>query len=271
MSRPLSSLIASSSALSARSIGPEPRLPGDLELGVGRRRPRLEVPVFGQLLERDPERSDVLDQGVLGGHSRGDADRPVPREGVDRDLGEPGHLVERLVERQVADVEIEGGIGHLGAELLAQIGDGVAGLLLELLDRLAEPDPLGLDRHLACPGLRFLSLLLERCADFLEPLLPLLAGDAGRIGKEGQDLAAQLDQSGLGVVPGLRLGVVEPLQELEHPIAKCRVSRLGLGREGLPGRLQQEPQGRNHDNPEGPAHQLSFSHGSVSQRKRQMS
>ena len=166
--------------LEAQHHGAEPGLPGDLKLSVGSSGAGLEVANFRELLERHAERSHVTDQGFLGGRASRDSDRAITGERVDRDLGEPGDPIERLVKRQVADVEIERRIGHLGAELLSQVGDGVAGLLLKLADGVAEPHPLGLDCHLACPGLRFLFGVFQRGTDTLEPLLPLLAGDSGR-------------------------------------------------------------------------------------------
>ena len=146
------------------------------------------------------------------------------------------------MKRQVAEVEIEGRIGHLGAELLSQVGDGVAGLLLKLANGIAEPHPLGLDRHLARPGVRFLRGFLERGAHPIEPFLPLLAGDTRRVGKQRQDPGAQLDQPGLGLVAGLGLGIIEPLDELQDPVAKRRVGGLGLSQRRHPGGAGQQSQ-----------------------------
>ncbi len=105
------------------------------------------------LLELDAKRPGVLNQCGLAlgrrlGRAVGDLRRammpiePSPVENVAATSGQPGDLVEGLEERLVAQVEVEGGVGHLGAELLAQVGDRVAGLLLKLLERLAEPDSL---------------------------------------------------------------------------------------------------------------------------------
>ena len=126
------------------------------------------------------------------GHRAGhDADRAVAGVEVDRHLGQPRDLVERLEERLVADLQVERGVGHLGAELLAQVGDRVARLLLELLERLAQPDSLALDRDLARAGVDLVLGLAQGRAELLEPLLALggsarWPGRAGAAGSSGR-------------------------------------------------------------------------------------
>ena len=67
---------------------------------------------------------------------------PSPVANVVVHLGEPRDLIERFEEGLAVDVEIDCGVGDLGPELLAHVGDGVSRLLLKLLERFAQPDAL---------------------------------------------------------------------------------------------------------------------------------
>ena len=77
---------------------------------------------------------------------------PSPVAKVDRNLGQPGDLIQGLEKRLVPQVEVQSRVGHLGTELLAQVGDRVARLFLKLLQRFAQPDSLAGDRDLARAG-----------------------------------------------------------------------------------------------------------------------
>src|SRR5205823_127948 len=119
------------------------------------------------------------------------ADRAVAGEEVERHPGPGRDLVERLEERRVGDVQVERRVGHLLAELLARVGDRVAGLRLELADRLAEADPLAADRDLRGAEVGYRLGLPDRGADALQPLLAL--GPGRHLGQEWQDARAQRD------------------------------------------------------------------------------
>ena len=139
--------------------------------------------------------------------------------------------IQRLEKRLVPHVEVQRGVGHLGAELLAHVGDRVARLLLKLLERFAQPDSLAVDRDLARAGVELGLLFGQGRANPLEPLLALGARDGRRVGQERQDLGPELDQARRRGVASLDLVGVEPLDELEHAILEGGVRRgLRVGR-----------------------------------------
>ena len=177
--------------------------------------------------------------GSLGGVPEVMPIEPSPLKALTETSARLADLIERLVERLTLEVKIERGVGHLGAKLFAQVRDGVAGLPLDLLKRVGEPDPLGLDGDRAGPGLGFLlgfaQLARMRSRRSLRSLLETDAPS----GKSGRILRAQLDQPPLGLVTRFRLGIIEPFDELQHPIAQSRVNGLLLGRD-RPGEQDQE-------------------------------
>ena len=84
------------------------------------------------------------------------------------------------------DVEVERGVGRLGPLLLAEVGDEVARLLLELLDASESRMPWPLRVTFEAPRLVCSACVAERLADALEPLLALGAaafgsGSSGRM------------------------------------------------------------------------------------------
>lgn len=150
----------------------QPWLPRRLESYVGDVGAGLEVASQAELLKLDPKRAVVLDERLhlLRRHvrrcrhrgTRHDADRSVAGPERDRDLGQPRNLIEGLEKRLVAQVELECGVGDLTAILLTQVRDRVAGLLLKLLQCLAEPDSLAGDRDLARANVDLVLFLGQR-------------------------------------------------------------------------------------------------------------
>ena len=214
---------------------PEPGLPHHVEGRRGGAGRRAEVLDDRQLLELDAERTGVDHQRLAGRWSVGSR-RPHAAghdpEGPVASVRAVGHTslfgddVQGLEERLVLDVELERRVGRLGAVGLAKVGDNVAGLGLEGLDRLAEPHRVALEGNLRRPEVDLLVLLAERGPDPLDPLyqVRLLLVDARR--QEGQNPCAEVDQGLLGRGSGLDLGRLEPLDQLRDPVLEGRFRDL---------------------------------------------
>ena len=172
--------------LELQEHGAKPGLPGRFELHGRRGRAGPEVADLADLLQLDPERPAVQDRRLGHRPAADDADRAVAGVEVDAHLGLPRDQVQRLQERLVADLQVQRGVGHLGPELFAHVGDRIAGLLLELLQGLGQPDPFACEGDPAGVGIDLVLRLAQGRAELSIPSLRLPAGrvaGSGRIGK----------------------------------------------------------------------------------------
>ena len=152
---------------------------------------------------------------------------PSPLNAVELDLGEPGDPVDGLEEADLLKSRSNAGLVTSAPSCSRMSVIALPVCLCACWSASERRIPLAWIVTLLAPvfvsSADSLSAARTRSSRSLRSL-----SVPARFGKQRQDLAAELDQPCLGLVAGLGLGVAQPLDELEHPVANRGV-RLRLG------------------------------------------